>query len=83
MAVVLGLQMTEAFLMGKNLPIDADPPADSILGNHAVLAVGYDRSTQTISIKNSWGVGWADNGYAPITFNYFRQYARRMLRLTA
>lgn len=35
--------------------------------DHAVLLVGYD-STHWI-IKNSWGTGWGDNGYAYINKN--------------
>ena len=30
--------------------------------NHAVLLTGYDSSSNW-RIKNSWGVGWGDNGY--------------------
>ena len=33
--------------------------------NHAVLGVGY--GTDYITIKNSWGTGWGDNGYIMIS----------------
>lgn len=34
--------------------------------NHAVLLIGYDSSGNYI-IKNSWGTGWGENGYATIS----------------
>jgi C1A family cysteine protease len=37
-----------------NLPT----PSEENLVGHAVLAVGYDDSTQRILVKNSWGLGW-------------------------
>ena len=41
-----------------------DDPACSKTVNHAVLVVGYD--SQSWIIKNSWGKGWGDGGYARI-----------------
>ena len=32
--------------------------ASSVLGGHAVLAVGYDDATQRFLVRNSWGDGW-------------------------
>lgn len=43
-----------------------DPP----LGGHAVLAVGYDNSTQTFTVRNSWGPGWGDGGYFYMPYAY-------------
>lgn len=34
--------------------------------NHAVTLVGYDSNGNWI-IKNSWGTGWGQNGYATIS----------------
>lgn len=43
---------------------------ETSLGGHAVLAVGYDISTRTIKVRNSWGSGWGKNGYFTLPFDY-------------
>jgi len=57
-------------------------PGESAIFGHAVLAVGY-HDTKTISnpmcntktkgallIRNSWGVGWGDQGYGWLPYEY-------------
>ena len=34
--------------------------------NHMISLVGWDDSTQTWILRNSWGTGWGDNGYMHI-----------------
>lgn len=41
-------------------------------GGHAVLAVGYDDSTQSIIVRNSWGTEWGDNGYFYMPYAYIQ-----------
>jgi C1A family cysteine protease len=43
---------------------------ESLLGGHAVIAVGYDDSKQLIKFANSWGRGWGENGYGYIPYSY-------------
>lgn len=51
--------------------------ADRLLGGHAVVAVGYDDALPTKSgtgavlIRNSWGTGWGNAGYAYLPYEYF------------
>ena len=45
-------------------------PRESILGGHAVVAVGYDNTHQWFIFRNSWGSGWGDHGYGYIPYAY-------------
>ena len=36
---------------------------ESVVGGHAVLAVGYDDTTQLFTFRNSWGAAVGDKGY--------------------
>jgi C1A family cysteine protease len=40
------------------------------LGGHAMLAVGYDESSQRFIVRNSWGASWGRNGYGTMPFQY-------------
>ena len=43
---------------------------ESVLGGHAVVAVGYDDSNRTFTVRNSWGTGWGVNGYCFMPYEY-------------
>jgi len=57
-------------------------PGESILGGHAVVAVGYDdaitiknstcgkETVGALLIRNSWGTGWGDSGYGWLPYEY-------------
>lgn len=53
---------------------DAEPGC--LAGYHALLIIGYDDSTETFLIRNSWGEGWGDNGYGTISYDYVRSFGR-------
>lgn len=44
--------------------------SESVLGGHAVLAVGYDDSVKRFKVRNSWGPGWADSGNFTMPYDY-------------
>ena len=44
------------------------------LPNHAVVLVGYDNIGKYWIIKNSWGTGWANGGYASLDYNTCTRY---------
>ncbi len=50
-----------------------DDPEKEIYGGHAVTIVGYDN--RGFLLKNSWGEGWADRGYATILYDYHALFA--------
>lgn len=66
--VFAGLDSYEASLTGK-VPMP-DPNVEPCLGGHAVLCVGYDRSTREWIMRNSWGENWGDKGYFTLPFEY-------------
>jgi len=41
-------------------------------GGHAMVVVGYNRSSQYFIVKNSWGAGWGHSGYAYFHYNLIR-----------
>jgi C1A family cysteine protease len=45
-------------------------PAEKVQGGHAVLAVGYDDSSQRFTVRNSWGSDWGIKGYFTMPYAY-------------
>ena len=43
---------------------------DSMVGGHAVMAVGYDNSTGLFKFRNSWGAGIGESGYFYMPYGY-------------
>lgn len=61
-------------------------PHESILGGHAIDAVGYDdnmkikntnlggiETTGALLIRNSWGTGWGSSGYGWLPYEYMKK----------
>jgi C1A family cysteine protease len=44
--------------------------SESMLGGHAVAAVGYDDASQQFIIRNSWGPSWGDKGHGYLPYQY-------------
>ena len=42
--------------------------------SHAMLIVGYDEDDKSWLVKNSWGEGWGDKGYARIPYGLFDKH---------
>jgi len=45
-------------------------PNESLMGGHAVIAVGYDDEKQQMIVRNSWGSDWGDKGYFYMPYSY-------------
>lgn len=43
---------------------------ESVLGGHAVMAVGYDDAMHRFIVQNSWGKGWGDDGFFYMPYSY-------------
>jgi C1A family cysteine protease len=43
---------------------------ETLLGTHAVMAVGYDDAAKHFIIRNSWGADWGLQGYFYLPYDY-------------
>lgn len=80
--VVLGLVITDAFYRPDGHGRVPDRTPDIERGGHAVLAVGHGvdcHGEPLLLVRNSWGLGWGQGGYAWLT----RAYVDRQLHETA
>lgn len=59
---------TQAVTTTGTVPMPA--PSEKVLGGHAVLAVGYDDSTQRFLVMNSWGTTWGMKGFFTMPYLY-------------
>jgi C1A family cysteine protease len=64
--VVGGFTVYESFesdSAAKTGIIPTPAPGEQVLGGHAILIVGYNKTTSQWIVRNSWGVDWGDKGY--------------------
>jgi C1A family cysteine protease len=70
---VFGFTVYESFESDEvaktgNVPMPA--ANESVIGGHAVLAVGYNDIDQKFIVRNSWGVNWGMSGYFTMPYGY-------------
>ena len=69
--VIFGFVLFNSF---NNIGHDGIMPmpsrTEAIIGEHAVAAVGYDDNTKFITIRNSWGQNWGNNGYFYMPYDF-------------
>lgn len=70
--VALGFQMYEGFDVPENHVIPLPTAEEYALGGHVVALVGFDDNMEAgcFILRNSWGEGWADRGYAYLPYAY-------------
>jgi len=70
---VLGFSVYESFegqAVAKSGDLPMPRPTESMVGGHAVLAVGYDDRTRRFLLRNSWGPRWGRRGYFTMPYEY-------------
>jgi hypothetical protein len=83
-AVLLALTITDSwFGVGVDGLVPAPAANDQLQGGHAVVAVGFDEAEQRLLVRNSWGLGWADGGYAWLPYEYLERYGLEAATLVA
>ena len=63
------------------IPLPKSKQSDTVIGGHAVLAVGYDDAVKVVGqndpgaviVRNSWGIEWGDQGYGYLPYWYVTQ----------
>lgn len=45
---------------------------ETVVGGHAVMAVGYDDTQQRFIVRNSWGADWGQRGYFTMPYDYLQ-----------
>jgi C1A family cysteine protease len=68
---VFGVSVYDSFMASDsgNIPLP-DTQTESLLGGHAILAVGYDDARRVFVFRNSWGTAWGQGGYGTIPYAY-------------
>ena len=70
---VFGFSVYEGFEsadVAKTGQLNLPTPKEKQMGGHAIMAVGYDDSTQRLLIRNSWGTDWGLQGYFTMPYDY-------------
>jgi C1A family cysteine protease len=72
---VFGFAVYESFesqQVSKAGVVEMPKQGERSLGGHAVMAAGYDDTTQRFLVRNSWGTGWGKKGYFTMPYDYLR-----------
>jgi C1A family cysteine protease len=73
--VILGFSVYDSFesdaVAKTGIVPMPDVGAETLLGGHCVLIVGYDNTQRRFFVRNSWGTGWGINGYCVVPYDYF------------
>jgi C1A family cysteine protease len=44
--------------------------SENMLGGHCMMVVGYDDSSKTFIVRNSWGADWGQSGYCIMPYDF-------------
>jgi C1A family cysteine protease len=69
--VVFGMLVDQAYVDVGSDGMIAMPKSTRVnAGGHAQLIVGFDEGKRRFIVRNSWGIRWADDGYAYVPYDY-------------
>lgn len=71
--VVFGFTVYESFEsdeVAKTGIMPMPAPGEQVLGGHCVVAVAYDDSTKLVTIDNSWGTSWGQEGRFQMPYDF-------------
>ena len=74
--VVFGFTVYESFEsaeVARTGVVNLPAASESVLGGHAVLAVGYDDASARFTVRNSWGPDWGQSGYFTMPYAYLTE----------
>ena len=71
--IIMGFHVYSSFMTNNvartgNMPYP-NTKRERLLGGHAVLLVGYNKTKKVFIARNSWGTNWGDKGYFYMPFN--------------
>jgi len=71
--VIIGFHVYSSFMAASvartgNMPYP-NTRRERLLGGHAVLLVGYNKTRKVFIVRNSWGESWGDKGYFYMPFD--------------
>jgi C1A family cysteine protease len=70
---VFGFSVYESFeggVVAKTGNVPMPSPDETLIGGHAVVAVGYDDAHSWFIVRNSWGPAWGMAGYFTLPYAY-------------
>ena len=81
--VVIGMVVPENFLALKSNDEVWYPHIGKtdLFGGHAMVVIGYDDGRKAFEIMNSWGKGWANQGFVWVGYDDFADYCKYAYQL--
>jgi len=73
---MFGFPAYDEFMRPVGAKVAYPAPKSKLNGGHAIVAAGYDDNMMigadkgALLIRNSWGTGWGDHGYAWMSYRY-------------
>jgi C1A family cysteine protease len=70
---VFGFTVYSAFesaAVARSGVLNMPGPDETVIGGHAVMAVGYDDSQSRFIVRNSWDTDWGMKGYFTMPYDY-------------